>query len=270
MSGRKGKSDDKPGVPEWMCTFADMMSLLLCFFVLLFSLSTLEIIKFEQTMSSVQGALGRIPNLFESSFIPPISANPQKVEPVQRQKDLERAKEAIAEKARSKLVADEPSREVIVEGVKEGVRISMTGRVLFEAGGVELSEEGESILRILAEEILNDFPNLRVRIEGHSDNTPISPGAPFPNNWRLAEGRAFTVMTFLRDSCDVREDRMSYMSSGEYRPRFPNDTPEERALNRRVEIVLLQGQASDTIMGRLEGAGEPKIAPDESLFIPRR
>ncbi|MBZ0257142.1 flagellar motor protein MotB [bacterium] len=267
MAGRKAE-EKKGGAPEWMFTFSDMMSLLLCFFVLLFSLSTIEKVKFTQTIASIQGALGRIPNMYNSSFIPPTSTVPQKVEPVQRTRDIERAKEAISERARSILVSDEQSKEVIVEGVKEGVRFSLAGRVLFEQGFAVLSPEGKKILQALASEILNDFPKLRVSVEGHTDDTVVPPNLPYQDNWRLAEARAYTTMLFLRDKCNVAENRLSYTSCGKFRPRFPNDTPENQALNRRVEVVLLQGSSSENITGVLEGSSDSKVNLDEQEFVP--
>lgn len=263
------KKDDAPKMaPLWMCTFSDMMSLLLCFFVLLFSLSTIEKVKFVQAIGSIQGALGRIPTMFNMSFIPETSTAPQEVEPVQRVRDIERAKEAIAERARSKLVADEASKEVIVEGVKEGVRFSLAGRILFDSGSANLSPDGEAILYTLAQEILDDFTMLRVRVEGHTDDNPLPPGSNFSNNWRLAEARAYSTMLYLRDQGGLAENRLSYMSCGEYRPRFPNDSPQDRALNNRVEIILLQGTSSESVTGVLEGSADPKVKPDESEFVP--
>ena len=267
MAERK-QAEKKSGAPEWMCTFSDMMSLLLCFFVLLFSLSTIEKVKFVQAISSIQGALGRIPNMYNMSFIPQTSTVPQNVEPVQRTRDIERAKEAIAERARSILVSDEASKEVIVEGVKEGVRFSITGRVLFDQGFATLSPEGHEILKTLASDILNDFPKLRISIEGHTDDTVVPPGLPFQDNWRLAEARAYGTMIFLRDQCNVAENRLSFKSCGMDRPRFPNDSPENRALNRRVEIILLQGQSSENITGVLEGSSDSQVSPDEREFVP--
>lgn len=266
--GRKKKNHGgTKGAPEWMCTFSDMMSLLLCFFVLLFALSTIEKVKFQQAINSIQGALGKIPSMFNTAWIKPITINPQRVEPVQRTKTIQRAKEAIAKKARSRLVADEASKEIIIEGVEEGIRFSIAGRLLFDPGLAVIRPEGEEILRRVAE-TLNDFQELRVRIEGHSDNTPPPANSIYPNNWRLSQARAFSAFSFFRDKANVNENRMSFASCGEFRPRFPNDTIEERALNRRVEIILLQGYQSDVITGNLDATGDPKIVPKESDYVP--
>lgn len=267
MAKRRQTESGGGGVPEWLCTFSDMMSLLLCFFILLYAMSSMETSKFNTAIGSIQGSLGRIPHLFNLSYIPPITDRPQTVRPLQSVKVLERAKETIAKQARVKLVSEENSKEINVEGVKVGIRFSLTGRILFEAESAVLQREAESIL-IRVAEILNDFPDLRVRIEGHTDTTP--PQSPYPNNWRLAQARAFTVLQFLRNSGNVSENRMSFMSCGEERPRYPNDTEEHRALNRRVEIFLLQGEKSEVIQGILEYADTPKVVPKERDFIPEK
>jgi len=270
---RKRKEEDPPaGAPEWMCTFSDMMSLLLCFFVLLFSISSMQQEKFVQTMGSIQGALGRIPGLFTVSYIRASSNNPQRAEPVQRDKTIERAKEAIVEQARSRLVADQDSQEVRVEGIKEGIRFILAGRILFYPGMALLTPEGKRHLNTMAG-ILNDFPHLRVRVTGHDDDAPLPGNSPFQDSWRLAQARAFETMNYLSGQVEppagrVREDRFSFMSCGDNRPRFPNDSDEHRALNRRVEIDLLQGGRSETFQGSLAGDGDPKIAPDEKDFVP--
>ncbi|MBD3265618.1 OmpA family protein [bacterium] len=269
MAQRKKKQEGGGGAPEWMCTFSDMMSLLLCFFVLLFSLSTIEKVKFEQAIGSIQGALGRIPMFFNTSYIKPNTIQPQKAEPLQNTKILERAKEAIAKQIRNKLVAEERSTEVVVEGVEEGIRFTVTGRALFEPGMARVTDEGKDTLLQIAE-ILNDFEELHVRIEGHTDSSPVPSNSIFPNNWRLAEARAYATLAYMRDQGNVREARMSFLSSGPYRPRFKNDTLENRALNRRVEIILLQGNQSEYITGRLQQLEEMQLLPDMQDLVPRQ
>ena len=170
------------------------------------------------------------------------------------------------------MVADEKSKEIIVEGVREGIRFSLQGRILFQPGMAVVTNEGKSILNKIAN-ILNEFPKLRVRIEGHSDNSPVPSNSVYRDNWKLAQARAFATMIYLQDDVTPAEDRisdkrLSIMSCSANRPRFPNDTLENRALNRRVEIVLLQGSNSETITGVLEGSEESKIIPDETDFVP--
>jgi len=126
-------------------------------------------------------------------------------------------------------------------------------------------------LNIVAEE-LHDFPSLKIRIEGHTDSTPPPSTSQYRDNWKLAYWRAFNTFAHFRDNVDpeyiIPEEQMSVMSCSDNRPRFPNDTIENRALNRRVEIVLLQGSESEMVQGVLEGTGEPRIIPDETDFLP--
>jgi chemotaxis protein MotB len=271
------KEEPPRGAPLWMCTFSDMMSLLLCFFILLFALSTLEKVKYKQTIGNIQGSFGRIPNLFRVSYRKPISIRPQEVQPVQRTKTVERAKEAIAEKSRSKLVVDDESREVIVEGVKDGIRFSLSGRILFDPGTAVLNVTGKEMLNNVLD-ILRDYPDLRVRVEGHTDDQP-APNSIYSDNWKLAEARAWIVQKYLterdyqlkvNENEQSLEHRISFMSCGSYRPRFQNDTPENRALNRRVEIMLIQGSESITVPGELQGTGKLQTAPNESDILPMR
>lgn len=273
--GKRIKREGEPeeGAPEWMCTFSDMMSLLLCFFILLFAMSNLETKKFQQAIASIQGALGRIPTLYTTSFTKPASTTPQTSEPMQRNKTVERAKEAIAEKARSRLNADEKTQEISVEGVKEGIRFTLSGRMLFQPGLAILTPEGKTILNGVAL-TLSEFPKLRVRIEGHTDSSPLPANSVFADNWKLAEARSMTVMDFLRDEAEpvdnrIQEKRFIIMSCSNNRSRFPNDTIESRALNRRVEIVLLQGSHSESIAGVLEAKGDSKINPNEKDYAPK-
>lgn len=272
-----GKQDEEVrGAPLWMSTFSDMMSLLLCFFILLFALSTLEKVKYKQTIGNIQGSFGKIPNIFRTSWRKPISIRPQEVQPVQRTKTVERAKEAIAEKSRSKLVADDESREVIVEGVKDGIRFSLSGRILFDPATAVLNQAGMEMLNNVLD-ILREYPDLRVRIEGHTDDRP-APNSLYRDNWKLAEARAWEVTKYLKardyrikePDEDPLEHRLSFMSCGAYRPRFENNTPENRALNRRVEIMLIQGKESITVPGELQGTGKLQTAPNESDILPLR
>jgi len=271
MVERKKQEEAAGGAPEWMCTFSDMMSLLLCFFILLFAMSTVEKQKFAQTIGSIQGALGRIPNMFNNSFVKPISVIPQVAKPMQRTKTVQRAKEAIAKKARSRLVADEASKEITVEGVDEGIRFSIAGRILFDEGVAYLKPEAKETLLKIAE-ILNDFLTLHIRVEGHTNSIPLN--SPYKDNWRLAQARAFATMLFLKNEGQVDkglergQSRLSFMSCGEFRPRFPNDTVENRALNRRVEIVLLQGEQSEMVSGAIEGDEESHEEADKKDFVP--
>ncbi len=274
---KKKKGGDAPaGAPLWMCTFSDMMSLLLCFFVLLFAMSTIDKRKFEQAIGSVQGAMGRIPNVFSESWVPPIEKTPQKkVKPLD-EKILERAKDAIAKEERQRLVAEKMERELRIVGVPEGIRFHIEDRFLFAPASAVISASGEKYLDYVGSRLL-DYPLNKVRIEGHTDNTPIST-EEFKDNWELSEKRALVVMRYLHDyflkeeleEAIPREEaerrahtRLTFEANGQYQPIEPNDTPEGRAQNRRVDILLLESDRSEYV----EGYG-PDVDEDPARPVP--
>ena len=118
----------------------------------------------------------------------------------------------------------------------------MKDAILFESGRAELKPEGIEVLKKL-EGLISDFDNELV-IEGHTDNVPMTSGR-FPSNWELSTARAVTVVRYLSESLDIDPGRLSAVGYGEYRPIKPNDTAENRAANRRVNILIIFNEESD-------------------------
>lgn len=263
MATMPKKKDETPaGAPEWMTTFSDMMSLLLCFFVLLFALSTIEEKKFMQTIGLIRGAFGRIPNLFNMSFIEPTTVEPQQSEPTMDKRIIERVMDAIAEKAREKLVAVEPTHNVQIRGVEEGIRFEIQGELLFRPGSAEIPSVSAVTVLDPILGVLSEFPN-RIRIEGHTDDV-WSEGVShfYKDNFDLAAARAYNVLKYMETHPDpnlrIQHDRLSLESFGPNHPRAPNDTPLGRQLNRRVSIVLLEAFQSETMQGELNSPENPQ------------
>ncbi len=265
------EEESSGGAPEWMCTFSDMMSLLLCFFVLLFALSTIEEKKFVQTIGSIKGAFGRIPGFYTMSFVPPINVEPTNAQPTMDIRITERAMEAIAEKAKEKLAANEQTREVQIRGVKEGIRFDILGNLLFRPGSAEISSASARAVLNPILSILAEFPN-RVRIEGHTDNV-WNEGQPhfYKDNFDLAAARAYGVLKYMETNPDpnlrIAHDRLSYESFGPNHPVASNDTPEGRQKNRRVSIILLESFKSKSLEGELNvPENPPSEAPIEEVM----
>ena len=267
------KEEPKTGAPEWMCTFSDMMSLLLCFFVLLFALSTIEEKKFVQTIGFIKGAFGRVPNLFNMSFIPPVNVTPTDAQPTMDVREIERAMEVIARKVREKLVAVEQTREVQIRGVDEGFRFEICGDLLFRPGSAEISDASAQAVLAPITEILAEFDERvwvtdhweyrnRVRIEGHTDSL-WNEGQPhfYKDNFDLAAARAYNVLEYMEKNpnpaLQIAHDRLSYQSLGPNHPAASNDTPEGRQQNRRVSIILLEGFESESLEGKLDVPEDP-------------
>lgn len=125
---------------------------------------------------------------------------------------------------------------------ERGVTVRILEDIIFASGRAELSEESKQVLHKISE-ILKDLPN-DIRIEGHTDNVPIGT-SQFPSNWHLSVARATNTAYYLMYSEDIAPDRVSIVGYSEFQPVSPNDTPEGRALNRRVDLIILKQPAED-------------------------
>lgn len=120
--------------------------------------------------------------------------------------------------------------------------VKMKDKILFSSGSAKLGKEGQEALRAVAE-VLSGVKDKVIRVEGHTDNVPRG-RSPFATNWELSASRALAVVRFLQE-CGVDPTRLAGAGYGEYHPIAPNDTPEGRSLNRRIEIVLAAGDVAE-------------------------
>jgi chemotaxis protein MotB len=235
-NNRKNKAEEKgPGAPLWMITYGDMMSLLLCFFVLLFSFSTLDLVKFRSVIVELQGALGVLsggPMVLNLGDIP---AKQITDNPTASARQMEQIQEQIEEK-----VEEEGLNGSIQTTLDErGLMIRFTDTVLFDLGKADIKPEAIPILDVVAEEIAS--VSNAVRIEGHTDPTPINT-AEFPSNWELSTARSTAIVHFMIESGGIPPDRLSAAGFAFYHPVAPNNTPENRTRNRRVDVIILKSE----------------------------
>ena len=223
---RKGEGDDEGGSPEWMTTFGDMMTLLLTFFVLLYSMSSIDEEQFEIALTSIREGLGVFTGgrTIATQRLMDGGAIGEGFTPINIQ-ILEAAMGEIEQFIEQEGVEDAVSMEM----TQRGLEVRFTGEVLFDLG--------EAVIRPEGEEVLQEVPN-DVMVEGHTDNLPIRTDE-FPSNWELSVARATTVTRFFVEEQNLDPERFSAAGYSEYRPLVPNDSPENRALNRRVEVILL-------------------------------
>ncbi|MCL2102355.1 MAG: flagellar motor protein MotB, partial [Fibromonadales bacterium] len=217
--------------PMWMTTFSDMVTLLLTFFVLLLSMANFEPIKYALTVQSLQGAFG-ILETFPTVPIHPIVEIPKKTGDEQRKKqslkDAEKIKEIIQTKNLESAVK--------VDVTEKGIAIMLRDPVGFASGSADLKEQGQEILKDISD-VVKDNPDLKVRVEGHTDNVPIS-SARFRSNWELSSARSLSVVQLFSAQTGIKPENMSAVGYGEYRPIAPNANPEDRAKNRRIQIFV--------------------------------
>lgn len=225
---RRRPREESSSSGSWLTTYSDMVTLLLAFFVLLFAFSSVDEARFSAVISAFQGYFG----VLEGSLM-------MREEPI----DLPFDSSELAQKQLNQLF-DELSEFIEQEGLvgvhlemeERGLIVRFAEQVFFDLGEAVLKDEALDILASMATK-LRDLPN-PLRVEGHTDNWPIRTSR-FPSNWELSVHRATNVVRYLIEEEDFDPQMLSAAGYSEYRPVQPNDTQENRALNRRVDIVIL-------------------------------
>ncbi len=226
-----GKKQECPkGAPMWMVTFGDMMSLLLCFFVLLLSFSTMDPAMYKEISGSLKNAFG----VQREKIIYEI---PKGVDVISRDFTPIFNVDVILEKIKSAIRLELLKGEVQVEALDDRVILRLDDEVTFKPGSVEMQPGARPILTKIRD-VIKAVPG-EILVAGHTDNVPIK-SQRFSSNWALSALRASTVVEFLLSTKEIAPSRMAAVGYGDSRPRVPNDTAANRARNRRVEIVFMQ------------------------------
>ena len=233
------KKEKGEGAPAWMATFADLVTLLMCFFVLLFAMSTTQQETYKELVKSLKSALGAqaVPESGTREGLT-MHAVPSEEPSESQQIDelggmIEKEMEEIVSEVRELVLFNKLGGEVSVTKNEDGVVITMSDLLLFSAGGTQLSGKGLDILEKVAS-VLSKLA-YHVKIKGHTDSAPIS-STFYPSNWELSSARASTVVRLLVLN-GVPPRYISAEGYAHYHPVATNDTAQGRARNRRVEIV---------------------------------
>lgn len=264
----KRPEEPPKGSPAWMSTFSDLMNLLLCFFVLLFSMSNVDAEKFEMVIASLQSSFSILPaggasigdGMMVSSGVSQLPlldvyyndlANSKSDTEGDGEKDLkEEYKENALKESEEmaeyidKLTAQYGVQDQVeVEFNAEYVLINLNGTLLFDSGKSDLKTEAAPLIEKIGK-ILQGYRNNMIEVEGHTDNVPIS-SAKYKDNNVLSMYRALTVADYLREVTTIEPSHIKSSGRGEYVPIADNSTPEGRARNRRVEIKIYNTYYSD-------------------------
>ena len=248
-------AEDK-GAPRWVVTFGDLMSLLLCFFVLLLSFSEMDRQKYKMVAGSMAKAFGiqrkekgmespkgatMVSLSFDQDLVPQFKREEYiSMQNTQASADDYAAMEAmkalgeeLKEALEGKLKGLEDKVEIEVEGNQTIIRLQ--GTATFDSGRANIKPPLIPVLKEIGLRLKGTGGD--IIIAGHTDNVPIY-GGRFETNLKLSIGRAAEVAEFMIDIVKISPDRISTMGFGEYRPAYSNDTEDGREKNRRVEIVL--------------------------------
>ncbi len=218
---------EEAGAPAWMVTFADMMTLLLCFFALLLSFSQVDATKYRLFIGSIKDAFG---TSRDSNF----TTVPGKGTPVLVNQS---AQQTLLKELQSVIPNSFPKSE---SNKGKVVLVSVPGKVLYESGEAELKPEMHQYLKKIAE-LLKSKPSMNLRVDGHTDDVPIKTSR-YASNWELSSARATAVIRFLVEECDVPADRLVAGGYSDTRPLAANDNRENREKNRRVEFRFSEEQ----------------------------
>ncbi|MDX1498767.1 MAG: type VI secretion system protein TssL, long form [Woeseiaceae bacterium] len=269
MAEVAGEKQEQRGVPAWVMTFADLMTLLMCFFVLLLSFSEMDVAKFKQLSGSMREAFGvqseidvrTIPkgtSVVAQEFSPgepkptpintvrqfTIDSNRNTLDALSREaKEIEETREH-ARRLRSALKDDIARGNVSIstEGMK--VIIHLMENASFDSGYADVRPEFMPVLQEIAD--LIDKNSGEVTVSGHTDNVPIR-NERFRSNWELSTSRAVSVAHVLLARSAIDPERVTVTGHADTRPRAPNDTPENRARNRRVDVSIVRGGEIDEL-----------------------
>jgi chemotaxis protein MotB len=251
--------DDEPhgNGAAWMATFADMMTLLLTFFVLLISFANMDVIKFQMMLGSVKDAMG-VRNE-HPGVLPTLATVPVPLSDRESTDRIALMEELAMVNELRRQIRDAGLDELVeAELGQRGVIVRVTGHVLYDLGSAELKEEGLPLLDSIAS-IANKFET-NLLVEGHTDDLPISTPI-FPSNWELSTARAISAMRYLAGANLLPAERLGVAGYAEMRPVVPNDTVEHRSQNRRVEFVFIRTMKPDVL--NVSHGGPDDLTPSD-------
>lgn len=298
-----------PSLPAWMATFADLMSLLMCFFVLLLSFSEMDAQKFKRLAGELRQAYGvqtsinaddppKGTSIIAQNFSPSIP-QPTPIEEIRQttsdvtQSSLEvLCQDTVTATTEAQGDTGQQTREIVIpkeeitpkEVEEKALEMATDLEKEISKGQVELETQGKKIIIRIREngsfkagsayvqddflpvldkirEVLVETPG-KISVEGHTDNTPLGKTNPYKNNWNLSSARAVAVAEELFIAPEMDESRFMVVGHANTKPLVDNKTAENRAKNRRVEIVILQADKNDD-------DDKPKIDQNDPNYDPR-
>ncbi|XLZ70168.1 flagellar motor protein MotD [Massilia sp. SR12] len=236
---RRKFDDDPENHERWLISYADFITLLFAFFVVMYAISSVNVGKykvFSDALGDAFGGAGAAPptNTEVQSLPIPNPAQRKRNEQIKREKEQ---MQRLAKDLSSTLAPLVKEGKVRVTQNSRGVSVEINASVLFNPGDARLTGESREALTAVAT-LLKDDPHA-VQVEGHTDNTPIR-NALFPSNWELSAVRAGTVVRLFIES-GIAPTRMTAVGHADNQPVAANEDPDARARNRRVAITILSG-----------------------------
>ncbi len=231
---------------RWLATFADLITLLLTFFVILLAMANIDNKRFEQAIDSLREARG-IPPSFQGITEVKLDSVKKDIQLKNEPSSLDKADSTIRQSIDVKLDLQNMMKklkqiihknklgaEVSLEGSRQGIRLRVKGKMLYESGATSMKENAKRFIDGIADALkMNNFYLL---VEGHTDSLPITT-PKYPSNWELSSARATSVIRYLI-AAGINTKRLSAIGYADNYPLVPNTSTESLFLNRRVEFVF--------------------------------
>ncbi|MBS0182832.1 MAG: OmpA family protein [Nitrospira sp.] len=236
----KHKHEEHENHERWLVSYADFITLLFAFFVVMYSISSVNIGKYRTVSESIKAALNPLANQSGANQI--ISVGEAKLalqgrNPTDAKEVTIRRIRQLAQVIKDKQLKDMVAFVTIVQTINGDIVITIPDRLLFNSGEATVRTESLPFLEGLGGVILE--MNRHARVEGHTDDVPIRT-AQFPSNWELSAARAVMVVRVLSELYGVPADHLAAVGHADTRPVTANSDAEQRAKNRRVEVVILE------------------------------
>ena len=231
---RKKKHPEHVNHERWLISYADFITLLFAFFVVMFAVSQVDTRKVGRFTESFSQAVGIAITPNGAGLLPAEGQAAEKgvrERGAEKKDELKRLEKALLQDASAKL--ELAGLKVIRRGNELVLRLDAT--VLFESGNDKLKDPAAPVLKAIADEV-RDRP-VTIRVEGHTDDRPIAT-LRFRSNWDLSTARATSVVEMLADDANIAPERLAAVGYAQFQPVVPNTTAEGRSQNRRVDFVL--------------------------------
>ncbi len=260
MALMKRKEKSEIDGSAWLTTYGDLVTNLLCFFILLFSMATLDVQKYEEIAKSLRSSFSRKSggndlgsnmgkSILTVNFVNPDDTGERRVDNeryIEAAEDIilddtEKIRKEKLQKAKWQLQADiidlGLAEYVEVLDQKEYLLVRLNEQVLFESGSAEILEEGKNTLNVLGKSL--SLLDNEIMVIGHTDTIPINTPL-FPSNWELSTKRATNVVLYMVRTLGLDPTKLTPAGNGEFRPIGDNKTVEGRQKNRRIEMMILK------------------------------
>jgi len=268
VAARRHKEEEHENEERWLLTYSDLITLLMAFFVIMYALSRVDADKFKKLAVTLSSAFH---NPMTSPVDMPGVGGRDGTDPTLDEKGDPQAK---PEKTELEKLAGQLQDLIKLEGLENSVTVTtnagghklmlrLSDSLLFDAGKADMMPGAEILMSKIASIISR--AGKQVRVEGHTDNVPIH-SAQYDSNWQLSTARATTVIRFLITQYGLPPEMLSASGYAEFRPIAPNDTPENRAKNRRVEFVI----SDEEQMGESQNAEQQDSKQNEPQQIVRQ